>query len=90
MTYSENGLIPRLNTLSEAFDKALQDRFDWVDQMMPHAPGHVKLNTREQLALFEQRMSNPETMAALVKEKGSVEVQRYVAEMRKLQEQHAR
>ena len=88
--YSDNGLIPRIDTLGAEFDRALQGRMDWIDQIMPHAPGEVKLNEQEQLVQFDQQMQNPEAMKALVQQHGTVEVERYIRTMTKMRERNAR
>ena len=70
------------------FSERLQRRLDWIESVVPHPAGYVKLTDKEQLALYDQRAADPVRMQALVKERGAQEVQKYVTEMEKLRNQH--
>ena len=86
---NDTSAVSRLEGLGEQFSEALQARFDWIDAVMPHPPGHVKLTEAQQVRLFEQRMADPSQIDALIQREGSGEVRKYIEHMTKVRNQRA-
>lgn len=83
------GIAERIDQLGDDFVRRFQDRLDWVEEVVPHPAGWVKLTEREQVTQYLATRSNPQAMRTILNREGLPAVQEWISKMEKARQKYS-